>query len=639
MIKITRLALFLLFVCSNLLADDLASDLGRLPFISTVKISPDGNKIAFLQEMKGEYRVVVNDINNQKRKPITFAFKSARFRDIHWASKDILLFFITLPHYSRGDGETFTMQRIGIFDVLENKVVWPFEGKEFERNIGRPILVNKLISEPDHVLMSYYSIRGKTLYKVNLYTGELSTVINKSDTNYWVTDESGALLALDDFQGNPIEKVWLYRDNPKKEFEKLKIKTEGVDTFFKSKILEVSNNGKIIYYLKRNEESINTLFKAEVNDLFVSHEKVVRNFGKYDIKAPILSPLTGILSGVVYIKNYPEYSYFDRTLRQVQADLKATFPNAEVEITSYSEDKNRFVVRLSGSKYPEKFVLYDRKQTIIQALGDGYPSIDEDKLNQVVSYNYSAKDGKEIFGYLTLPIQVNKKLPPLIVLPHGGPQSRDDMSFDWIRQYYSLHGFAVFQPNFRGSDGYGDNFSKSGHGEWGKKMQSDVDDGVRQLILDKQIDPDKICIVGASYGGYAALYGMTSQQKLYKCGVSFGGVSDLQAMFYHSINQKKSTSFWTKSIGKRTDKELRKYSPYYLASKVTGPILMIHGDKDTIVPYFQSRKLYKKLKKVGNTKSKLIKIEDEDHWLSSGKSRKIFLEESLKFINEHLKST
>ena len=273
-----------------------------------------------------------------------------------------------------------------------------------------------------------------------------------------------------------------------------------------------------------------------------------------------------------------------------------------------------------------EYFYYDESIGNLLKIADSYPNIQKLKLGKVKHIQYKATDGLVIPAYFTTPHIVNLTKPPLIVLPHGGPETRDTLAFDWLRQFFASEGYAVFQPNYRGSSGYGKKFAESGYGEWGKKMQQDIDDGVDKLIKDGLIDKDRICVVGASYGGYVALYSATARYKKYKCSVSFAGISNLDDMFYHAKEQYSGFTYWEKSIGSRKNKEdLLKYSPLHLISTNTRPILLFHGDKDTIVPEFQSEKMYKALKKAKVKGIEYIEFENEDHWISHEESRISFL--------------
>ena len=158
------------------------------------------------------------------------------------------------------------------------------------------------------------------------------------------------------------------------------------------------------------------------------------------------------------------------------------------------------------------------------------------------SYPYKARDGLDIPAFITLPPGKAPKALPLVVMPHGGPNERDMIGFDWWAQFLANRGYAVFQPNYRGSMGYGLKFKAAGDLQWGRKMQDDITDGVKKLIEDGTVDPRRICIVGASYGGYAALAGAAFSPDLYACAVSFAGVSDLHS--FELWQERRQGKYW-----------------------------------------------------------------------------------------------
>ena len=220
---------------------------------------------------------------------------------------------------------------------------------------------------------------------------------------------------------------------------------------------------------------------------------------------------------------------------------------------------------------------------------------------------YAAGDGLDIHGFLTTPPGVkDPKNLPLVVLPHGGPAYNDGMGFDWWSQAIASRGYAVLQPNFRGSTGYGDAFMKAGYGEWGRKMQTDLSDGVRHLAIQGLIDPKRVCIVGASYGGYAALAGPTLDRGVYRCAVSVASVSDLRLMVQreatiYSRRENLNVGYWNRFMGadRFGDRSLDDRSPAKLEAQVDAPILLIHGRDDSVVQIEQSRIMADALKKAG----------------------------------------
>lgn len=249
---------------------------------------------------------------------------------------------------------------------------------------------------------------------------------------------------------------------------------------------------------------------------------------------------------------------------------------------------------------------------------------------------YKATDGLAIQAVLTLPPGRNPKNLPFVVLPHGGPSARDYPGFDWLAQAFASRGYAVLQPNFRGSTGYGAAFENAGDGEWGRKMQTDISDGLAFLAKEGIVDPKRVCIAGASYGGYAALAGVTLQQGLYRCAVSVAGLSDLQT-FYDDrmrISASNRTIFrnFQRQIG--SGQNLKDISPARFADRADAPILLIHGKDDTIVLYKHSDIMADALKRA-NKPFELVTLPGGDHWLTTSETRLAMLEAMVAFIEKH----
>jgi dipeptidyl aminopeptidase/acylaminoacyl peptidase len=244
----------------------------------------------------------------------------------------------------------------------------------------------------------------------------------------------------------------------------------------------------------------------------------------------------------------------------------------------------------------------------------------------------------QIQGVLTLPPGREAKALPVVVMPHGGPEAHDSLGvFDWWAQAFASRGYAVFQPNFRGSDGYGLDFRDAGFGQWGRKMQSDISDGLAELVREGVVDPKRACIVGASYGGYAALAGVTVQTGLYRCAVSYGGLSDLNYLLNeHSDggdDRNAGMRYLHKFLGV-TDNDaaaLRALSPARLANKADAPILLMHASEDTVVPVNQSREMATRLRQAGKS-VEFVEVKGEDHWLSRDASRKAVLAATVAFV-------
>lgn len=616
---------------------------GRLPLLSDAQISPDGNRIAYLREMEGKYYIVTQFLDKPQSQPQVFGLSEGIIRDYQWANNNYILFEGSIPYYSQGDYEKFTMWRVGVLNTDTNETEWPFHNAKYRVNVGAPEIVSLLPDDPEHILMSYYytGVTGNQLtevFKIKLEDLDKDGVYRHRYSDDYITSQSGEVLAYSRLEKKTDEYLWDYRINPEDDFVLLKDANNGNDDhdYFEEHIFDVNEKNGDIYFFGRDENSLRTLNKAKVENGAVINKVHIGSQPGLDVKAALLNQHTYKLVGYSYTDDYSESVYFDKTLQQIQADLKATFPDASVKIMSYSRDYSRIITRISNHSAPLQYFLYDRVKGEIAFLGEGYPSLDKSLLSPVKKFVYKTSDDLDINSYVTIPTNW-KKSKPLVVMPHGGPEVRDSMDFDWMRQFYASNGYAVFQPNFRGSSGYGRYFAKKGYGEWGKRMQLDVDEGVKAVIEKFGINKDKICILGGSYGGYVAMYSAATANPLYQCAVSFAGISELTLVFLNAKEQGYGMRYWKKSIGDNWDtKTLKSYSPLDIATKDALPLLMLHGSEDTIVKSYQSEKMYKQLKKVKAKGMKHIELEGEDHWFSLGSSRQTFLKESLLLLNKHL---
>jgi dipeptidyl aminopeptidase/acylaminoacyl peptidase len=239
-------------------------------------------------------------------------------------------------------------------------------------------------------------------------------------------------------------------------------------------------------------------------------------------------------------------------------------------------------------------------------------------------------------GILTLPPGREAKNLPVILFPHGGPNARDEAEFDWWAQAFASRGYAVFQPNFRGSTGRSAVFRLAGNGEWGRKMQTDISDGLAELVRQGIVDPTRACIMGASYGGYAALAGVTLQHGLYRCSVAVAPVSDLKdfdaTRYRESGDNKMVRSSWRELLG--DPKNFNEVSPRRHAAQADAPVLLIHGKDDTVVNFSQSQAMADALKDAGRP-YEMVVLRQEDHWLSRSETRKQMLEAAMAFVQRY----
>jgi acetyl esterase/lipase len=337
-----------------------------------------------------------------------------------------------------------------------------------------------------------------------------------------------------------------------------------------------------------------------------------------------------ILGGVPDI-NETKLVFFDNEVQAHWNAVLRAFPGERVDLVSHSDDFSKVVVKIFGAKDGFVYALYDWYTHQATVLGQIYPGLGPPA--QVKAVSYPAADGLTISGLLTLPRKAAKGLP-LVVFPHGGPGAADFYSFDWWAQAMAAEGYAVLQANYRGS-ALGFKFQSAGFGEFGRKMQTDLSDGVRYLASQGIIDPARVCIVGASYGGYAALAGVTLDVGVYRCAVSVSGLSDLKryrkGTFSGGSNM--AQRYWDRYMGAsyQTDPALAEISPIEHIARVTVPVLLIHGRGDGVVPYEQSEVMASALKQAGKS-VQFVTLGEEDHWLSRSETRLQMLKACVAFL-------
>lgn len=318
------------------------------------------------------------------------------------------------------------------------------------------------------------------------------------------------------------------------------------------------------------------------------------------------------------------------------AKIYKAFTQDDMRLRSWTSDLGKVIVRTSGNGDSGTWYGVDLARLRAEIIARERPRIPADKVGPIAVVQYTASDGLEMDGILTLPPGRQARNLPAVILPHGGPHAHDTKSFDWWAQAYAARGYAVFQPNFRGSTNRDDAFRKAAYGEWGRKMQTDKSDGLKALIDKGIVDPQRVCIVGASYGGYAALAGVTLQQGLYRCAVAVAPVSDLGDMYREDMRGMRNLTTIGASLmeffGPRDN--WNAVSPLRAASQASAPIMLIHGKDDIIVPYAHSARMANALEKAGKP-HELVTLNGEDHWLSRSETRRAMLDAAGRFVEDH----
>lgn len=621
---------------------------GDMPDVRSMEISPDGRKIAFLARAGDREQVMLYDIATKKQEMLaaTGDFKSG---SVAFANNDYVI--LTASKTTRNlewmtdkfeDSSAFAINvktRKSVQLLTKTPLLWPAQS-------GLHTIAG-YDTNGTHVFMPAYTTDGRLsgdaprdLLRVSMETGVgLATGGRKGvhGTRDWIVNAKGEVVAREDW----IEKTGEYSIrvyDGDKQRELLK-RTEKRPTLG---VLGLTPDGKSLVVSDKKEASeFYSLYLMSIADGAITGPILKR--ADADIAGLMMSN-GRVIDGVRYAGMFPTYEMFDAA---VEADIKgiqAKLPDSAVMVDSWSDNWDRVLLHISAGGLTERYALFDRKARTMDLIGVTRPLIKDADVGQVNTIEYKASDGLTIPALVTWPAGVaekDRKNLPLVVLPHGGPESYDSVGFDWLAQFFANEGYMVFQPNFRGSGGFGESFATAGHNQWGRKMQSDITEGVEALVKMGWADGKRACILGASYGGYAALAGGAMTPDKYKCVVAIAGVSDLIEMLGQERRDHGGESspyrYWTMHIGNPdTDKDaIEAVSPVNMADRFRAPVLLIHGTDDLVVPTRQSDKMEAALKRAGKPVT-YMKLKGDDHGLSISSNRKAALQAIGDFLKKHI---
>ncbi len=609
---------------------------GALPTVSEAEVSPDGKTMAQIQSRDGVRAVAFFDLSGAKP-PIGVKFGSVKARDLRWFGPDHVLVLVSASlDVAWGHGiktiEVWRWVSINRNDGEKAFLFRSYTSGWYAFSSG--IVYSTLPDDPEHIIMGQWVGYQLNLFRVNLRTGgEREIESGRGKTEDWIVSPSGKPLVRVDYDNHKEERQFL-RPNESGRFKQVSALPEKLED--DPTIVAFASAGPDnLIHGDMSIDGRRTLCTFDVDKAETTQCDAIPN---YDIDDAIIDYRSGRVVGVLYTDDFSKARFTDADLASVQRSLDAAMRDATPRITSWSDDRRKFVVHIEYRDHPPQIFIFDRDARRLDMWAATYEAIDGKSFAAREKYDHQSSDGLAIRGYLTVPAGADKKKMPLVVLPHGGPAARDNQGFDWWAYFYAARGYLVYQPNFRGSFGYGDAFRQAGYLQWGKKMQDDVTEGVRHLIADGLVDPSRICIVGGSYGGYAALVGATLTPDLYACAVSVAGVSSIPAQIaYQTDRGAVPEDAWDVRIGARVgdNAALQEVSPYYQAARARAPIMLIHGKDDIVVPIGQSL-LMKAALEQAKKKVEFVELAGEDHWLSSGESRTEMLARSIAFIDTYI---
>lgn len=627
------------------------------PNISSVALSPSGRYVAFVRTIAGAEgdpydvnELVVFDRTTKASDIVTQARRAAGVR-IDWVSwkRDDLLLLGTLNGI-KGRQTTYWIPRIMAMSRTGDNQVMLFEDRTNHPD-GRLLwataairLVSTLPHDPGHVLLSARVEQGNALWRADVTTGKVERI----DVGTWGTTDW-----MEDVEGYPVLRMDVLRRNTGTRFMRRAPGEEKWTLLYEFKRRAGSDEEDFIPLGHTAKPGELLVAARNGNDLTGVHvlntatgalgPTIIRH-ATADIDAAVVDNGSHALLGYCVDTQRYECAGIDRRFAQHFGAIDAFFDRkARIEITGTSENMNTWLLYVESPGDPPAYYLFDRNTVRVDPLGAAYAGASGVASAPVSVVSYTARDGSQLWGYLTNAAPVGQRPRPLVVMPHGGPESRDRSGFDVWAQFLASRGYAVFQPNFRGGTGMGRAFTVAGYRQWGRRMQDDITDGVKHLIATGQANPARIGIFGWSYGGYAALAGGATTPELYRCIISGAGVSDLRELLSDELIERghgsEAYEYVVAAVGhpQRDRDALEATSPARLAARFQAPVLLLHGDWDNIVDVKQSRLMERALKDAGKP-VRLVVYEHERHSPSSWRreSRVAYLKEIETFLGRHL---
>src|SRR5690606_32848164 len=498
-------------------------DFGALPFMVRPRISPDGRRLLARAYVKGELRLAVVDLNDSTKSTTIPIPEKRDLLWYRWAGNDRLLISVGLS--SRLFGSEIYVTRLVMVDLTNEQA--HFIGKRSAGIQGDDVIYldpdgKWLLLSMQQTIYDYPSV-----WHVDLDTVKLKKVVPSQPSVWqWFADSSGVVRTG---IGRTKNRRWvLYRKDGDSRFERI-VNVKASDKEASGEIDNIvlvsgSDQGYLVSNARTGRFGLYRYHVAqdEIGETVFEHPTVDIDY--IDIADD------GSIRAIHYVDDRRRIEWLDPELKVIQEQIDNAIPDRMNWIISRSRDHERMIVWTSTASDPGRYYVYDLAVGKMHLLAKPYERIDPKLLAPVESVSYKARDGLEIPSYLTLPREREPKGLPLVVVPHGGPFARDEWFYDYEVQFLANRGYAVLQPNFRGSTGYGKAFVEKGEGQWGRGMQDDIDDGVKWLVERGIVDPKRVCIMGASFGGYAAMWAAARTPEIYRCAISYAGVSDVEAM-------------------------------------------------------------------------------------------------------------
>jgi len=600
-------------------------DFFRHPEKTAYQLSPDGLHFSYMGLYERRLNIFVQKIGEEKAVRITGETK----RDIawhFWANPNRIVYV-----KDEGGDENFHLYAVDI-DGTNEKELTPFEGVRIE-------VIDDLEDIPDEVIIGMNKNNPQLFepYRLNVVTGEFRQLAENTNPmepiSAWMTDHEGRLRgAFKIVEGTNT--VIMYRETEDRPFR------EVLTTDFRENVSPLFfdfDDGDIAYASSNLGRDKNVIIRfdmstgREVGEPLFAHPEA-------DVFDLAFSRKRKVLTSLSYETDKRHRHFFDPETEAMFERLTRDLGQYEIAIASRNKNEDKFMVRTYSDRSLGAYYFFDKNTDELTLIAEVSPWIDEKDMAPMKPISYQSRDGLTINGYLTLPNRPEAKNLPVVVNPHGGPWYRDSWGYNPEVQLLASRGYAVLQMNFRGSTGFGRRFWELSFKQWGKTMQDDITDGVQWLIGKGIADPKRIAIYGGSYGGYAALAGVTFTPDLYACAIDYVGVSNLFT-FMETIPPywKPFLEMFYEMVGNpESDKEsMEAASPVYHIDKIKTPLFVVQGANDPRVNIDESDQIVRALRQRGVDVPYMVKY-DEGHGFANEENQFEVYKAMIGFLQRHM---
>jgi len=589
------------------------------PLKTSFLVSPDGKFISYLKPEDNLIHIYVETWDGKNTIQLTCDTNST-ISNYFWASNNEIVYLKT---GRQNRDASLVASKI---DGSNNRELLTAINSRI-----RLITSNKVYE--DHVLVAINK-RDSTVfdaYRLNIQNGKIDLLFkNPGNITKWFSDPAGKLRMA--IASDGVNETLLYREEENQKFNSV------ITNNFKTTILPLafSPDNTCIYALSNQNRDKMALIELDCKT-GKEHHTIYSN-PDVDVSEAIFSLKKNKLVYAGFETWQKERHYLDDTFKNIFNKLELLLPNTEIRLSSSDSIENKFIVRTYTDRNPGSFYRYTANNNKLVKLSDVNPALLLEDMAEMKPVSFKTRDSLLVNGYLTLPKGKNKKILPVVVMPHSGSEGRNSWGYNSEVQFLANRGYAVFQINFRGTKGYGKKFWTAGFKEWGGKMQNDITDGVRWLISEKIADPQRIGIYGFSFGGFSALHGLFTRPDLYQCGASYSGFTNLfaylkdippyfrpyQQMYHEMVGNPELDSEYFRAV-----------SPVFHTDRIKVPVLIAQGARDPRVNMNETNQFVKELKKKNVPVTYILK-EDEGHYFRNIENRLEFYRELEVFLDKNL---